>query len=82
MLGLYYSIQASLVEARGLSLVAACWFSHLVAYGILVPQPGIKPESPALAGGFSTTGPPGKPPTQFLQHPAETNDSERYQGAL
>ena len=23
--------------------------------------PGIKPESPALAGGFSTTEPPGKP---------------------
>ena len=28
---------------------------------ILVPRPGIEPESPALHGGFSTTGPPGKP---------------------
>ena len=25
------------------------------------PNPGIKPTSPALAGGFSTTEPPGKP---------------------
>ena len=30
------------------------------ACGILVPQPGIKPVFPALAGGFLTTGPPGK----------------------
>ena len=26
-----------------------------------LPDPGIKPSSPALAGGFSTTEPPGKP---------------------
>ena len=25
------------------------------------PRPGIRPESPALAGGFLTTEPPGKP---------------------
>ena len=25
------------------------------------PDPGIKPASPALAGGFFTTEPPGKP---------------------
>ena len=25
------------------------------------PDPGIKPVSPELAGGFYTTGPPGKP---------------------
>ena len=30
------------------------------ACGIFVPQPGIRPESPALEGGFLTTGPPGK----------------------
>ena len=29
------------------------------AWGILVPRPGIEPMSPALAGGFLTTGPPG-----------------------
>ena len=26
-----------------------------------LPNPGIKPESPELAGGFFTTEPPGKP---------------------
>ena len=26
-----------------------------------LPYPGIKPESPALAGGFFTAEPPGKP---------------------
>ena len=35
-------------------------FSCPVACGILVPQPGIEPVSPALEGGFLTTGPPGK----------------------
>ena len=25
-----------------------------------LPRPGTEPMSPALAGGFSTTGPPGK----------------------
>ena len=29
--------------------------------GILVPEPGIEPTSPALVGRFLTTGPPGKP---------------------
>ena len=33
----------------------------LVAPSMLdLPGPGIKPMSPALAGGFFTTGPPGK----------------------
>ena len=30
------------------------------AYGTLVPGTGIEPTSPALAGGFLTTAPPGK----------------------
>ena len=30
-----------------------------------LPRPGLEPVSPALAGRFSTTAPPGKPP-QFL----------------
>ena len=30
------------------------------------PDPGIEPASPALAGGFSTTEPPGKPKNTFL----------------
>ena len=31
-----------------------------MACGILVPQSGIKPTTPALEGKFLTTGPPGK----------------------
>ena len=52
--------QASLAGAHGLSYSGAC--------GILVPRPGIKPVSPALQGGFLTTGPPGKSPQFFLLH--------------
>ena len=45
-------VQASVATEHELS------FSEL--YGVLVPLPGIKPESPALQGKFLTTGPPGK----------------------
>ena len=31
-----------------------------------LPRPGLEPVSPALAGGFSTTAPPGKPQNGFL----------------
>ena len=49
---------SSTVGARGLSCPAAC--------GIPFPRPGIKPASPALEGGLSTTGPPGKSPVRFI----------------
>ena len=42
----------SVVAVRGLSCPAA--------HSILVSRRGIKPGSPALEGGFLTTGPPGK----------------------
>ena len=32
-----------------------------------LPRPGLKPVSPALAGRFSTTAPPGKPSFYFLK---------------
>ena len=32
-----------------------------------LPRPGLEPVSPALAGGFSTTAPPGKPHNNFLK---------------
>ena len=32
-----------------------------------LPRPGIKPVSPALAGGFLTTAPPGKPYFLFFK---------------
>ena len=31
-----------------------------------LPRPGLEPASPALAGRFSTTAPPGKPRTSLL----------------
>ena len=31
-----------------------------------LPGPGIPPVSPSLAGGFFTTGPPGKSPHSFF----------------
>ena len=37
-------------------------FSYPEACGVLVPGPGITPVSPALEGGFWTTGLPGKSP--------------------
>ena len=33
-----------------------------------LPGPGMEPTSPALAGGFLTTGPPGSPLYTFLNH--------------
>ena len=52
MRGLLLRHTSSVVVARGLSCPTAC--------GILVPQPGIEPTSPALEGRFFTTGSPGK----------------------
>ena len=57
-LGLRFSMQASLVVVCGLSYPVAC--------GISVPGPEIEPESPALEGKSSTTGPPGKTLRLFL----------------
>ena len=37
-----------------------------------LPGPGLEPVSPALADGFSTTAPPGKPLQwgfEFIHHP-------------
>ena len=46
------------LEALGLSSCAA---QALLPLGVWdLPRPGIAPMSPALAGGFLTTGPPGK----------------------
>ena len=55
--GLTCGMQAP--ECVGL-VVVACGLSCPEACGILVPQAGIEPMSPALEGGFLTTGPPGK----------------------
>ena len=40
------------------SLSCSTWTLPLEPTGLAAPQPGIKPESPALEGKLSTTGPP------------------------
>ena len=54
------SFGARTVERAG-SVVVARWLSCSAACGILVPQPGIEPASPALEGRFLTTGHQGNP---------------------
>ena len=55
-----YLTVSVLVAARGLFLVVVCELSCPTTCGILVPRPGIEPESPALEGRFLTTGPLGR----------------------
>ena len=73
----------SLVAMRGLLIAVACHvqtrvleFKGFSSYGARaylllsvqdLPGPGIEPMSPALAGGFLTTTPPGKPFFQLCQ---------------
>ena len=52
------STPASVVVAHGLSCSVAC--------GISVSRPGNKSVSPALTGGFSTTGPPRNVPSLHI----------------
>ena len=60
------TIAASLVAEHRLQ---TRWLSSCGARAQLVcgmwdlPRPGLEPVSPALAGGFPTTAPPGKPPS-------------------
>ena len=60
--GVRASLPSCGVQASGhaSSVVVACGLSCPAAFGILVPWPGIEPASPALQGGFFTTGWPGK----------------------
>ena len=54
------------------SVVPECGLTRSLACGILVPRPGIEPMSPALHGGFLTTGPPGRSPTLLIGHSKDT----------
>ena len=57
---------ASLAEACRLRILTVTLrLSCPAVHGLLVPWPGIKSWSPALEGGFLTTGPPGKPQWSF-----------------
>ena len=53
-------IVAHRLSSCGLRVLLPC------ACGILGPQPGIEPASPALEGGFLITGPQGKSPSVIL----------------
>ena len=50
----------------GSSVVTVHRLSFSVAYGVLLPPPGVKPSSPALQGRFLTTGPAGKVPVMLI----------------
>ena len=55
-----YSLYGARALGAGLQLFVVLGHGCSAACGVLVPEPGIEPVSPALAGGVSTTGPPGK----------------------
>ena len=59
LLGLIAALGFLLLQSMG-TVVPALRLSCPEARGILVPQPGIEPISPALESRFLTTGPPGK----------------------
>ena len=72
--------QASVVVARGLSScglralelrLSSCGTRAYLLHGMWdLPGPGLEPVSPALAGGFLTTTPPGKARPTVLAVPA------------
>ena len=69
--GIFCCCAQTLVAAHELrsslaSVIVAYRYSCFTVCGILVPWPRIKPESPALQGGFFTTGQPGKSPAFFF----------------
>ena len=58
------TVAASLVAEHRLQMrrLSSCGSRAQLLRGMWdLPRPGLKPVSPALAGGFSTTAPPGKP---------------------
>ena len=58
------TVAASLVEEHKLQMrgLSSCGSRAQLLRGMWdLPRPGLEPVSPALAGRFSTTVPPGKP---------------------
>ena len=58
------TIAASLVAEHSLQMrrLSSCGSRAQLLRGMWdLPRPGLEPVSPALAGRFSTTAPPGKP---------------------
>ena len=70
-------MQASVVVARGLSScdswalerrLSSCGARAQLLRGMWdLPGPGLEPVSPALAAGFLTTAPPGKPTLKIFE---------------
>ena len=59
------TVAASLVAEHRLQMcrLSNCGSRAYLLHGMWdLPSPGLEPVSPALAGRFSTTAPPGKPP--------------------
>ena len=62
------TVVASLVAEHRLQMrrLGSCGSRAQLLRGMWdLPRPGLEPVFPALAGGFSTTAPPGKPPTKY-----------------
>ena len=91
--------RASVVVARGLSScgswalerrLSSCGAQAWLLRGVWdLPGPGLDPVSPALAGGFATSAPPGEPRTQNFEvvgvrpthiSPLGQNESESQTG--
>ena len=64
------SVTASLVGEHRLQMrrLSSCGSRAQLLCGMWdLPRPGLEPVSPALAGGFLTTAPPGKPDLNFFK---------------
>ena len=82
------TVVASLVAEHGLQTrrLSSCgsWAQLLLGMWDL-PRPGLEPVSPALAGRFSTTAPPGKPLGSLLKGLKATSVSQAgliFQGSM
>ena len=63
------TVAASLVEEHRLQMhrFSSCGLRAYLLRGMWdPPRPGLEPVSPALAGRFSTTAPPGKPRSSIV----------------
>ena len=63
------TIAASLVAEHKLQMrrLSSCGSQAQLLLGMWdLPRPGLEPVSPALAGRFSTTAPPGKPYSESI----------------
>ena len=85
-------MRASVVLACGLSScgswalehwLCSCGAQHSLLHGKWdLPEPGIEPVSPAIAGRFLTTGLPGKPNCRgpALVDPGNSKGGQRWRG--